>query len=112
MVANKPVSIRWQIVFAFISILNFWAFYRIKKLRKAALYVFIPSSILQLLLWYSGMSQAMESDITSSVEGMMLLANTLTILYMISSLGFVVFSIYLIIKWSRQWNSKFKIENS
>jgi hypothetical protein len=32
--ANHKVSVGWQIVFTFIIVLNFWAFYRIRKLRK------------------------------------------------------------------------------
>src|SRR5213593_4532461 len=42
MPANRKVSVAWQIIFTFIPILNLWAFYRIKKLRKYFLYIIVP----------------------------------------------------------------------
>jgi quinol-cytochrome oxidoreductase complex cytochrome b subunit len=47
MPAKRPVSILWQIIFVvFIPILDLWAFYRIKKLRKYLLYVYLPQIII------------------------------------------------------------------
>jgi hypothetical protein len=60
MPANHKVSVGWQIVFTFIPIVNFWAFYRIRKLRKYVLYVVAPSIIVSLAyisyigLWVGG----------------------------------------------------------
>jgi hypothetical protein len=48
--ANHKVSVAWQIVFTFIPILNLWAFYRIRKLRKYLLFVVVPSIIVSVLL--------------------------------------------------------------
>jgi len=42
---NQKVSVAWQIVFTFIPVVNFWAFYRIRKLRKYVLYILVPSLI-------------------------------------------------------------------
>ncbi|HEX2556733.1 MAG TPA: hypothetical protein VHK86_00290, partial [Nitrososphaera sp.] len=50
MPANHKVSVAWQIVFTFIPILNLWAFYRIRKLRKYLLFVVVPSIIVSILL--------------------------------------------------------------
>ncbi len=46
MPAKGKVSIGWQVVFAIISPVNLWAFYRIKKLRLYALYVMVPSTVI------------------------------------------------------------------
>lgn len=53
MPAKGMVGVGVQIVFMFITPLNIWAFYRIKKLRKAAGFVFIPSSAFQIPEYHS-----------------------------------------------------------
>ena len=50
MPAKEKVSVMWQILFAIISPINLWAFYRIKKLRRYVLYVAVPSVIVGLIL--------------------------------------------------------------
>ena len=49
MPANQKVSVGWQIVASFIPIVNLWAFYRIRKLRKYLLYVIVPVITLSVL---------------------------------------------------------------
>jgi hypothetical protein len=49
MPADHKVSVAWQIVFTFIPIVNLWAFYRIRKLRKYLLYVVVPAIVLSVL---------------------------------------------------------------
>lgn len=109
LVAQKPVSIRWQIVFVFISPLNLWAFYRIQKLRKALLYVFIPSSIIEILIWFFMLSKYPGFNTVPSEAGRMLLENPYIIFTPMLSIGFLLFSIHLMLKWSRQWNLKFQV---
>ena len=50
MPADHKDSVAWQIVFTFIPIVNLWAFYRIRKLRKYLLYVVMPAIVLSLLI--------------------------------------------------------------
>ena len=54
MPAKGKVSIRWQIVFAIISPVNLWAFYRIRKLRLYTLYVIVPSIIVSSIVIAGG----------------------------------------------------------
>jgi len=51
MPANHKVSVVWQIVLTFIRIAIFWAFQRIRKLRRYLLYVFVPQ-VLALIVGY------------------------------------------------------------
>jgi len=99
MPANHRVSVAWQIVFTFIFGLNFWAFSRIRKLRKYLLYVFVPSvASSAALFWYIsekgywvsswGDAFALPPVIAANVIG----------------LGLQGFAIYLVIIWSRQHN--------
>src|SRR5687768_11519840 len=50
MPADDKVSVAWQIVFTFIPIVNLWAFYRIRRLRKYLLYVVVPVIVLSVLI--------------------------------------------------------------
>ena len=123
MPSDSKVSIKWQIVFSLIYPLNIWAFYRIKKLQRYLLYVFIPIMIISLFLvffWYyeffviDGFRDQMNPPPTlpphmTPIEPRV--GKFSFILYfatsIASSIGFSIFSVYLIIKWSKQWNEKF-----
>jgi hypothetical protein len=51
--ADKKVSLFWQLVFAYVPILNVWAFYRIRKLQKYFVLIIIPQF---LLVAFTGLS--------------------------------------------------------
>ena len=115
MPAKGPVSILWQIVFAvFIPIADIWAFYRIKKLRKAILYITLPSLALMMIALVPVLSiiteaennpqkiEQMSEDFVSDTE-----LNTLSIAASIGSIGILIWTIYLIATWSEQWNKQF-----
>ena len=126
MPANGKVSVRWQIVFAIISPINLWAFYRIKKLRLYALYVLVPSAIISSIV-ITGMLYEMNNsengfDINGNrypeptvpphmtpIEPKVWKYNTstYTVFNMVTSVVLTVFSVYLAVKWSRQWNEQF-----
>jgi hypothetical protein len=57
MPANKRVSVGWQIAFSLLPVMNFWAFYRIKRLRRYVLYIITPQIVL---------SAAIGADTTST----------------------------------------------
>lgn len=105
--ANHKVSVGWQIVFTFIIGLNFWAFYRIGKLRKYVLYIVVPSAAL------SGVSYSYPAPPSFSQFGDDWLAygdpDAFAVFAITTAVGFVIqgFSIYLVIIWSREHNKAF-----
>jgi hypothetical protein len=106
MPAKGPVRIVWQIVFIFIPFVNLWAFYRIKKLRKFLLMVFIPEGVISLAiilpLVVENVQQALEGNPMTSNESI-----AATIVLYIVEIGFTILAIYLIYKWSKEWNTQF-----
>ena len=112
MPAKGPVSILWQIVFAlFIPIADIWAFYRIKKLRKAILYITFPSLGLMMLVIIPMISIIIEAgDDSEKIEQMSedLTSDAgLSILSIVGSICILIWTIYLIATWSEQWNKQF-----
>ena len=124
MPANGRVSIPWQIGFAIISPINLWAFYRIKKLRLYALYVIVPlvivSSIVIVGIFYemNNLHTGFDDEgnrypeptlppYMTPIEPKVWKYDTYAILNGIASTGLTVLSVYLVVKWSRQWNEQF-----
>ena len=109
MPAKGPVSILWQIIFVvFVPIADIWAFYRIKKLRKAILYYYGPVLVLMIvggaLMFnmvfedpeaFQEMSEGLEESIAFSI------------ISTVGGIGLQIFGIYLIYKWSEEWNKQF-----
>jgi hypothetical protein len=102
----------WQIIFVvFIPFLDLWSFYRIKKLKKYLLFVYVPQIIIGGII--AGLILSMVFDLNSleKVENFSEdLENNelaLIILNILMGLGFTVFSIYLIATWSEKWNKHF-----
>jgi len=109
--ANHKVSVAWQIVFTFISLLNLWAFYRIRKLRKYLLYVVLPSVIISSILVGSyflsnppGFHPSIIADNYDSANWSTSYAIGLS--YVVAA-AFQALAIYLVIIWSRQHNRQF-----
>ena len=96
-VKQEPVIIKWQIIFTFIPFLNLYAFYKIQKLRLSLL-IFLPLGFLSRLL---------EAIIVrvNDTSGMLFV---LSILFAGLSIGVLV---WLMHKWSKQWNEKFSEKN-
>ena len=94
---QEPVNIKLQIIFVFIPFLNLYAFYKIQKLRLALL-IFLPLGFLSRLL---------EAIIVrvNDTSGMLFV---LSILFAGLSIGVLV---WLMHKWSKQWNEKFSEKN-
>ena len=93
MVEQKPVTIKWQIIFTFIPFLNLYAFYKIQKLRLSLL-IFLPLGFLSRLL----------EAIIVRVNDTSGILFVLSILFAGLSIGVLV---WLMHKWSKQWNEKF-----
>ena len=112
MPAKGPVSILWQIIFVvFIPILDLWAFYRIKKLKKYFLYVIAPQLVIAGIIIGLIFNMAFEENGIEKLENFSEdLENddlTLVVPSMVVGLGFTIFSIYLIATWSEKWNKQF-----
>lgn len=126
MPAKGRISIGWQIVFAIISPANLWAFYRIRKLRLYALYVIVPSVIVSSIVVVGGFYEMNNSQKGFDDDGNRYPEPTLPpymtpiepqvgkfntgpymILNIVASVGLTMFSVYLVVKWSRQWNERF-----
>lgn len=104
--AKGSVKIVWQIIFIFIPVLNLWAFYRIKKLRKFFLFVWIPEMIITLIIITPMVLANVEQSLNRNpmLDGEFLME---TVLLYIVETGFAILSIYLIYKWSKEWNKQF-----
>jgi len=112
MPAKGPVSILWQIIFVvFVPILDLWAFYRIKKLKKYFLYVIFPQILISGIVIVLILGMAFEGDNLEKLENFSEdLENNdlaLIVLNILMGLGFTIFSIYLIATWSERWNKQF-----
>jgi len=123
MPAKGKVSVGWQIVFAIISPVNLWAFYRIKKLRLYALYVIVPSIIVSSIViageFYemNNPQKGFDDDGNRYPESTLpphmtpiepqvgkFNTGTYMILNIVASVWLTILSVYLVVKWSRQWN--------
>ena len=63
MPAKGKVSILWQILFVvFVSILDLWAFYRIQKLRKYLLLVYVPQIAVAIVIVVFVVNMVFEED--------------------------------------------------
>ena len=112
MPAKGPVNILWQILFVvFVPILDLWAFYRIKKLRRYLLFVYLPQLIIGGIIVGFILSTVFEEDSLDRLESFSkdLKGNDLILVAsnIVLGLGFTVFSIYLIATWSEKWNKQF-----
>jgi len=106
MPAQRPVKIIWQIIFTLIPVVDLWAFYRIKKLRKYILWVYFPVIIITMLI----VIPETLSEIDTAQEGELGFYDEFTVtdaLLFIVEAGFTIFAIYLIYNWSKEWNKQF-----
>jgi len=108
MVKNEPVSLTRQTVYCLIPTLDMYAAYRIKRLRKylaIMLLVAIPISITASVLFPH------DTDLLEGFYQFMTYyygVNTNHFVFSIAvQIGTVLFAIYLIRRWSKQWNKQF-----
>ena len=102
MVAKKPVSINWQMIFVLIPLLDLYASYRIQKLRFWLLIFLVGNGIIGTLMHYA----LFGPDFTAltNPENMDTGMFFIPILYVLLTLCLAVF---IIRKWSISWNKKF-----
>ena len=113
MPADGKVSIVWQIIFVlFVPIAGIWAFYRIKKLQKMILYIALPSLALTvlpvfLLIPFIDDFEDDPTNIDGIPETFGLQIILLYVIIVAGSIGLTAFGIYLIYRWSEEWNGQF-----
>lgn len=130
MPTDKKVSVGWQIVFTFLPIVNFWAYYRIKRLRRYLLYIIVPQLIITTFysvylfsntyneFVFDGIADnrayAADSNyVKTQFNDYDIFGQTtpeywqVFLPFQLASWGFQGFSIYLVIVWSRQHNRKY-----
>ena len=107
-VSTKPVSLFWQVVFAFT--IDVFAFYRIKKLRRFLLIVVLPAVIIgtTFSVIFSSINSECETEwllffIYDTCEELEVQIGSAII-----NSAFLVFTIYLVRKWSIEWNRQFE----
>jgi len=95
MPAQGQVKLWHQIVLLFIPFAAIWAFYRIEKLTKALLYISLPSFAVQ------GVMAIIMTSLIDTIDPVV------SILLSLVTLPLTVWAIYLIVRWTREWNAKF-----
>ena len=105
MAKNNPVNLTVQTIYIFIPFLSLLALYRVEKLRLGIMI----SVLFSLGIWgidsYFGGEDAVDAFIENGDNLEYVL---ISIVYFAIQLGVFV---YLIRKWSRQWNEKLPIDN-
>ena len=109
MVKDEPVSLTRQTIYCIIPILDIYAAYRVKVLRKYMIIIIlvaIPVSIADSVIF---------PDTDKTFDGFL---QFLTFYYGIDTnhfvasiifwMGTVLLAIYLVRRWSKQWNAKFR----
>ncbi len=116
MVKQEPVSINWQSVFMLIPFIDLWAAYRIEKLRRYLLLIWVPSFFVFLFLSPLILAMYFEEELNESVKctsdwvssyffdscdpiEMQVFDTIITILL-------IVLAVFLIRKWSTKCNEK------
>lgn len=118
MPAEHKVSVGWQIVALFVPIANLWAFYRIRKLQRYLLFVFVPSMVLSSVMvayYFSKLPQFTTTADDGIAFGgpiydpfdFVFFDSTIHVVTTAISWALFGLSIYLVIIWSRQHNRKF-----
>lgn len=95
MVEKNPVSVRWQMLFVLIPIIDLWAAYRIQKLRMYLLVFYAAAFIVHALLYVAFVPEEIlySDDPFAPVE--------FTVGSIIAQ---AAASIVVIRKWSLKWN--------
>ena len=106
MVKEEPVSLLRQTIYCLLPILDMYAAYKIRRLRRYLLIMIflvgIPLSIISSVSVSYVMLAGTES-FTPFLENIPLLIS------LASYVGSILIAIYLVRKWSKQWNLRFSV---
>jgi len=109
MVEKKPVSLTLQTIFCLIPVLDMYAAYRVKKLRKylliMILLVAVPMTIIDSVLFPVNNPDMMEGFYEFLIFFYGVDDNHF-LFSIITWVGSVLIAIYLVRHWSKQWNNQ------
>ena len=113
MVKEKPVSLIRQTIYCMIPYVDIYAAYRVKRLRKYLL-IMIPvilaaGSFVYTIFPVEPLSQDFEGIVAWIFFLDYLYDPIDSIPYMIQHVGLVLLAIFLVRRWSKQWNTKFEV---
>jgi hypothetical protein len=109
LIATKPVSLFWQTIFAIT--IDAFAFYRIKKLRRFFLLVVIPAVLLTTIpvnVFFPTDLDCMPDWVLFMIYDTCQEFNVQVYVALVEA-AFLIYSIYLVRKWSTEWNKKFEL---
>ena len=112
MPANHKVNVAWQIFFIFIPVINFWAFYRIRRLDEYTFYIILPAVIALIILIAIIIISIIQSP-TESYDPLEVsfrpvpIASELELAAYLVGFGLQGLAIYLVTIWSRKHNQQF-----
>lgn len=108
MVEQKPVSVNWQTLFVFIPFVDLWASYRIQKLRMFLLIFLVGFGIGSTLILIAvfGVEVFFMEDVDEFSSNFTLIGVHIGL-----TIAQFALAVYLIRKWSKEWNKKFESAN-
>ena len=107
-VSDVPVSVKEQMISGIIPGVDIWAFYRIKKLQKSTLMITLPTAIMTIVFTlmvfsnYDALKTGMLDDKEHAIS-----QAWVTIEIIVFVMGILIFSNYLLRRWTKQWNQQF-----
>jgi len=115
MVKDEPVSLMRQTIYCLIPLLDIYAAYRVTRLRKYLLIMIlvgIPVSIADSLLFPIDVTDENLEDLEASDMFFYGYDTNHLIVTIVIWAGFILLAIFLVRRWSKQWNQKFETTNS
>ena len=113
MVKDAPVSLTRQTIYCLIPFLDIYAAYRVTRLRKYLL-IMLPIGFALGLVDSTAFPEYVWEDFDDFSSSMLYLDyvryadDTIRILALLAyQVGLVLLAIFLVRRWSKQWNSKF-----
>ncbi len=109
MVKQEPVDLKQQTIFGFIPYLNLYAIHRIQKLKKYILIgvlLFVCLTIVESIVLI-----VLSLSIENSEPGWLGEVYRSTPVILAHVIGGMLFSGFLVRRWSKQWNEQFSKDN-
>ena len=107
-VSETPVSMKEQMMSGLIPGVDIWAFYRIKKLQKSTLMITLPSIVMTVIFTMMVFSNYDALKVgTLSEEEYVKSQGLIAIEITVFVIGILIFSNYLLRRWTKQWNQQF-----
>ncbi len=106
MVKDEPVSLMRQTIYAIIPILDIYASYRVKRLRKYLL-IMILVSIGIGIAHYAAFPSLAVNEFSDEMPPQFFDMSFMAV-WLAETIGGILLAVYLIRRWSKQWNKKFE----